>query len=38
LIGGFAGAAIAHAIAMHGFSDYVITEGGKMLRIIGMTL
>jgi PiT family inorganic phosphate transporter len=29
LIGGFAGAAIAHAIAMHGFSDYVITEGGK---------
>ncbi|NTW10009.1 MAG: inorganic phosphate transporter [Chlorobiaceae bacterium] len=24
LIGGFAGAAIAHAIAMHGFSDYTI--------------
>lgn len=28
LIGGFAGAAIAHAIAMHGFSDYTIIEGG----------
>lgn len=28
LIGGFAGAAIAHAIAVHGFSDYVISEDG----------
>ncbi|TDD97076.1 inorganic phosphate transporter [Flavobacterium cellulosilyticum] len=28
LIGGFAGAAIAHAIAMHGFSDYVYSEDG----------
>ena len=28
LIGGFAGAAIAHAIAVHGFSDYVIVEDG----------
>lgn len=28
LIGGFAGAAIAHAIAMHGFSDYIIIEDG----------
>ncbi|WP_338408700.1 inorganic phosphate transporter [uncultured Flavobacterium sp.] len=28
LIGGFAGAAIAHAIAVHGFSDYSITEAG----------
>lgn len=28
LIGGFAGAAIAHAIAMHGFSDYTIIEEG----------
>lgn len=28
LIGGFAGAAIAHAIAVHGFSDYIITEEG----------
>ena len=28
LIGGFAGAAIAHAIAVHGFSDYsIITDG-----------
>jgi len=24
LIGGFAGAALAHAIAMHGFSDYIV--------------
>jgi inorganic phosphate transporter, PiT family len=28
LIGGFAGAALAHAIAVHGFSDYVILEDG----------
>nr|WP_315197115.1 inorganic phosphate transporter [uncultured Flavobacterium sp.] len=28
LIGGFAGAAIAHAITMHGFSDYTIIEDG----------
>ncbi len=28
LIGGFAGAAIAHAIAMHGFSDYMLIENG----------
>nr|WP_288834226.1 inorganic phosphate transporter [uncultured Flavobacterium sp.] len=28
LIGGFAGAAIAHAIAIHGFSDYTIIEDG----------
>ncbi|MBP6619314.1 MAG: inorganic phosphate transporter [Leadbetterella sp.] len=28
LIGGFAGAAIAHAIAIHGFSDYTIVEKG----------
>ena len=28
LIGGFAGAAIAHAIAIHGFSNYVIVENG----------
>ena len=28
LIGGFAGAAIAHAIALHGFSDYIIIENG----------
>ncbi|PWA04653.1 inorganic phosphate transporter [Flavobacterium psychrotolerans] len=27
LIGGFAGAAIAHAIAIHGFSDYTILDG-----------
>ncbi len=31
LIGGFAGAAIAHAIALHGFSDYTITEGGASI-------
>ena len=29
LIGGFAGAAIAHAIAMHGFSDYSIQVDGE---------
>jgi len=29
LIGGFAGAAIAHAIAMHGFSDYIIQVDGE---------
>ena len=28
LIGGFAGAAITHAIAVHGFSDYTIIEKG----------
>lgn len=28
LIGGFAGAAVAHAIYMHGFSDYTIVEDG----------
>jgi len=27
LIGGFAGAALAHAIAMHGFSGYVLADG-----------
>ncbi|MGH2665988.1 inorganic phosphate transporter [Flavobacterium sp.] len=29
LIGGFAGAAIAHAIAVHGFEGYTIVEEGK---------
>jgi PiT family inorganic phosphate transporter len=28
LIGGFAGAALAHAIAVHGFADYTILEDG----------
>ena len=28
LIGGFAGAAITHAISLHGFSDYLVTEDG----------
>lgn len=28
LIGGFAGAAVAHAIYMHGFSDYTVVEDG----------
>ena len=28
LIGGFAGAALAHAIAVHGFTDYTIVEEG----------
>ncbi|HEU4788611.1 MAG TPA: inorganic phosphate transporter [Flavobacterium sp.] len=28
LIGGFAGAAVAHAISVHGFSDYTIIEDG----------
>jgi PiT family inorganic phosphate transporter len=33
LIGGFAGAAIAHAIAMHGFSDYsMIIDGETVTR------
>lgn len=33
LIGGFAGAAIAHAIAMHGFSDYsMVVEGETVTR------
>jgi PiT family inorganic phosphate transporter len=27
LIGGFAGAALAHAIAVHGFSEYVLADG-----------
>jgi PiT family inorganic phosphate transporter len=31
LIGGFAGAAIAHAISLHGFSDYVILEDGVQI-------
>lgn len=28
LIGGFAGAALAHAVAIHGFSDYTVIEEG----------
>jgi PiT family inorganic phosphate transporter len=28
LIGGFAGAAIAHAISIHGFSDYIVIQDG----------
>ena len=28
LIGGFAGAAVAHAISLHGFSDYFVIEDG----------
>ena len=28
LIGGFAGAALAHAISLHGFSDYFVLEDG----------
>ncbi|WP_293895458.1 inorganic phosphate transporter [Flavobacterium sp.] len=28
LIGGFAGAALAHAISLHGFSDYFVVEDG----------
>jgi PiT family inorganic phosphate transporter len=28
LIGGFAGAALAHAIAVHGFSEYLTADGG----------
>ena len=31
LIGGFAGAAIAHAISVHGFSDYFVVEDGVQL-------
>ncbi|MEO5776151.1 MAG: inorganic phosphate transporter [Flavobacterium sp.] len=31
LIGGFAGAAIAHAISLHGFSDYFIVEDGAQI-------
>ncbi|HNP32898.1 MAG TPA: inorganic phosphate transporter [Flavobacterium sp.] len=32
LIGGFAGAAIAHALSVHGFSDYyVLDESGKQI-------
>ncbi|WP_413998748.1 inorganic phosphate transporter [Flavobacterium sp. W1B] len=30
LIGGFAGAAIAHAIAVHGFFEYTIVEGAEI--------
>ena len=29
MIGGFAGAAIAHAIAVHGFFEYTIVDGAK---------
>lgn len=34
LIGGFAGAAIAHAIAVHGFASYIITDdaGNKIVK------
>jgi len=28
LIGGFAGAALAHAVSLHGFSDYAVVEDG----------
>jgi inorganic phosphate transporter, PiT family len=28
LIGGFAGAALAHAVSVHGFSDYTVVEDG----------
>lgn len=28
LIGGFAGAALAHAVALHGFSDYTVMDDG----------
>ena len=31
LIGGFAGAAIAHAISLHGFSDYFVVEDGTQV-------
>jgi len=31
LIGGFAGAAIAHAIALHGFSDYTVVQDGAQV-------
>lgn len=31
LIGGFAGAAIAHAISIHGFSDYFVIEDGAQI-------
>ncbi|WP_281225776.1 inorganic phosphate transporter [Flavobacterium aquiphilum] len=31
LIGGFAGAAIAHAIALHGFSDYAVVQDGAQV-------
>ena len=31
LIGGFAGAAIAHAISLHGFSDYFVVEDGVQI-------
>ena len=30
LIGGFAGAALAHAIAMHGFSEYAVIDGAEV--------
>lgn len=31
LIGGFAGAALAHAISVHGFSDYFVVEDGVQI-------
>ncbi|MGV3696252.1 anion permease [Flavobacterium sp.] len=31
LIGGFAGAALAHAVAVHGFSDYTVMQDGEMV-------
>ncbi|WP_281321978.1 inorganic phosphate transporter [Flavobacterium aestivum] len=31
LIGGFAGAAIAHAISLHGFSDYSVVQDGAQV-------
>lgn len=31
LIGGFAGAAIAHALSIHGFSDYLVVEDGMQV-------
>jgi len=31
LIGGFAGAALAHAISLHGFSDFAVTEDGTQV-------
>ena len=31
LIGGFAGAALAHAVSLHGFSDYFIVEDGAQI-------
>jgi len=31
LIGGFAGAALAHAVSLHGFSDYTVVEDGAKI-------